>query len=205
MKRRRAIAAALLLAAACSPRRRETAAPPSATASASAAATSAAPASSDAAAREASARARSIDPRWIAARDEDPAERMRLAAVEGAAGLLEGVDDGGDVAATALLALPEAEDAEAALGPLAARALLAPPAQVGPLLAAILGIAGQPRRSREAIDPEGARACGEALITLAARPDLARADRARAVSAARALAEKGSVDARRIPGDLDPK
>jgi len=130
---------------------------------------------------------------------------MRLASAEGAAGLLEAIEDGGSTSATALLALPYAEDAEAALGRLGALAQGATPAQRGPVLAAILAIAGQPRRSREPLDPEGARACGEVVISLAARVDAPREERAIAISAARALAEKGYADPRRIPVDLDPK
>jgi hypothetical protein len=198
---KKTIAAALLLAAACTPSRRETAASPSATVSA--ASVSAVVASAQTQAQAPSPRA--SDPRWIAARDEDPAELMRLAAAEGAAGLLAGFEDGGETAATALRALGYADDAEAALGRLGQAALVAPPAQLGAVLGAILAIAGQPRRSREALDPEGARACGEALISLSTRADVARDERAVAVSAARALAEKGYADPRRIPGDLDPK
>jgi hypothetical protein len=148
--------------------------------------------------------ARASDARWLAARDEDPAALMRLAASEGAAGLLDGLDDGGETAATALRALPHADDAEAALGRLGARAAAAGE-QRGPLLATILAIAGEPRRQREALDAEGARSCGEAMISLASRADVPREERAIAVSAARALAEKGYADPRKIPGDLDPK
>lgn len=193
---KRGIGAALLLVVACSPRRRETALSPSTTASAVVDAASA---------RAQAPSPRVSDPRWLAARDEDPAEWMRLAAAEGAAGLLVGFEDGGETAATALRALPYADDAETALGRLGQAALVAPPTQLGAVLEAILAIAGQPRRSREALDPEGARACGEALISLAARASVARDERATAVSAARALAEKGDADPRRIPGDLDPK
>ena len=192
----------MLLAAACSPSRRETAASPSATASA--AAVSATPTTTAVAAARTPGQ-RAGDPRWIAARDEDPAEQMRLAAAEGAAGLLEALEDGGETTATALLALPYAEDAEAALGRLGSLAQAADPPRRGPLLAAILAIAGQPRRSREPLDPEGARACGEVVISLASRIDAPREERAMAISAARALAEKGYADPRRIPGDLDPK
>ena len=149
--------------------------------------------------------ARASDARWIAARDEDPAALMRLAASEGATGLLDGLDDGGETAATALRALPHADDAEGALGRLGARAAAATGEQRGPLLATILAIAGEPRRQREALDAEGARSCGEAMISIASRADLPREDRAAAVSAARALAEKGYADPRKIPGDLDPK
>lgn len=141
---------------------------------------------------------------WIRARDEDPAERQRLATAVGAAGLLDGVDDGGDIAALALAALPYADDADIALGHLADLASTSD-AQRRPILETILAIAGRPRRPRELLDPEGARRCAEAMVTLAARDALAREDRAIAVSAARALAEKGYIDPARIPADLDPK
>ena len=191
-----ALVAAVMLASACSPSRRETAASPSATVGATAVAgTTAAKAPS----------ARATDARWLAARDEDPAALMRLAASEGAAGLLDGLDDGSETAATALRALPHADDAEAALGRLASRAAAAPGEQRGPLLATILAIAGEPRRQREALDADGVRSCAEAMISLASRADVPREERATAVSAARALAEKGYADPHRIPGDLDPK
>jgi hypothetical protein len=193
-----ALLAAVMLATACSPSRRETAASPSATASAT-------PVASAAAASPTAASARASDARWIAARDEDPAASMRLAAIEGAAGLMDGLDDGGETAVTALRALPYASDAEAALGRLGSSLAGASPEQQGALLTTILAIAGERRRSREAIDPEGARSCGDALILLASRADVVRENRATAVSAARALAEKGIVDPRKIPKDLDPK
>ena len=190
--------ATLLFAAACSPSRRETAASPPATVSA-AVATSAVV---DAIKAQG---ARASDARWVAARDEDPAGLMRLAAVEGAAGLLDGLDDGGETAATALRALPFAEDGETALGRLGSRLAAVTSERRGPVLVAILAIAGEPWRSREALDAEGARSCGAALISLASRADEPRENRATAVSAARALAEKGLVDPGKIPGDLDPK
>jgi hypothetical protein len=68
-----------------------------------------------------------------------------------------------------------------------------------------VAIAGLPRRSRELLDPEGVRRAAEAMLALAARSDIPREERALAISAARALAEKGYVDSKRIPGDLDPK
>ncbi len=149
------------------------------------------------------------DPRWRDARDDDPLEKARLAVAVGAAELLAGVSDGGDTAETALAALPFADDAEIALGRLADR--LVPPRPGEPddarrrILVAILAIAGQPRRPREPLDPDGARRCGQALLILAADASRPRVERAIAVSAARALAERGYVDAARIPADLDPK
>jgi len=43
------------------------------------------------------------------------------------------------------------------------------------------------------------------MLALAARDTIPREERAIAVSAARALAEKGYLDPTRIPTDLDPK
>jgi hypothetical protein len=123
----------------------------------------------------------------------------------GAAGLLEGIDDGGDVAAVALSALPYADDADIALGRLAEIAREPDPSRRRPILEVILAIAGRPRTPHELLDPEGMRRCAEAMIVLATRRDLPREDRALAVSTARALAEKGYVNPARIPGDLDAK
>jgi len=148
---------------------------------------------------------RLTDPRWIAARDEDPLERARLASELGASELLDALDDGGEIEATALAALPYADDAELALGPLAERAEKAEPAQLGAILEAILAIAGQPRRPRELVDPEGARYAGAVTVAIAGRAELPRELRALAVSAARALAEKGFIETSKIPTDLDPQ
>jgi hypothetical protein len=145
------------------------------------------------------------DPRWQRAAGEDPEGLQALADALGATGLLEALGDGGDVLRTGLLALPHADDAELALGPLARRALGGPDAEREAVLEAMLAIAGRPAASRgEPLDPEGAAEAGEALIQLAGRTSLPREQRALAVSAARALAEKRLVDASRIPTDLDP-
>lgn len=190
-------AALVALASAC---RRE---PPPAGAAASSAA-SAAPASSTAA-RAAPARSpRLDDPRWRLAAGDDPLDRARLAEAEGAAGLLDALADGGEIARTALAALPAAPDAELALGPLAERALAAPPGEIEPILQALLEIVGRPPAPREPLDPEGARAAAEAALTLAARRDLPAPARALAISAARAFARRGSLDPAKIPQDLDP-
>jgi hypothetical protein len=144
------------------------------------------------------------DPLWIRGSDEDPLERARLAEAIGASELILGLDDGGQVANTALAALPFADDADIALGKLGSMALTAGPAELLPILEAILAIAGKPARPREPLDPEGARACGAAMLTVASRTSLPREPRSLAVSVARALAEKGFVDRARIPTDLDP-
>ena len=160
---------------------------------------------------------RAADPIWLRAKDEDPLERARLAEAVGALGLLEGVEDGGEIAAVALAALPLADDGEIALrrlGEIALERLEAPPSPAGApaagpslalILEAILGIAGQPRRQREPLDHEGARACGQALLVIAGRSGADPAARALAISAARAMAEKDLVDPSKIPADLDPR
>jgi hypothetical protein len=122
----------------------------------------------------------------------------------GAAELVAAVEAGGPMGETALAALPFADDADVALGRLGDLAK-ADPARRRAVLAAMLGVAGRPREPRELLDPEGVRRAAEAVLGLAGDRTLPREDRALAISAARALAEKGYVDARRIPGDLDPK
>ncbi|WP_437494407.1 thiamine biosynthesis protein [Sorangium sp. So ce1014] len=147
---------------------------------------------------------RLTDPRWRLAAGDDPLECARLAEAEGASGLLDALDDGGDIALTALRALPHADDAELALAPLAERARAASGPSLAPLLDALLGIAGRLPRPREPLDLDGARAAAAALVELSGRRDLPAEERALAISAARALAEKGLVDPGRIPADLDP-
>ncbi|AGP37595.1 hypothetical protein SCE1572_25745 [Sorangium cellulosum So0157-2] len=147
---------------------------------------------------------RLTDPRWRLAAGDDPLERARLAEAEGATGLLAALEDGGDIALTALGALPYADDADLALAPLAERARAASGPSLTPLLEALLGIAGRPPRPREPLDPDGARAAAAALVELSGRRGLPAEQRALAISAARALAEKGLVDPRDIPADLDP-
>ncbi|WP_437283114.1 thiamine biosynthesis protein [Sorangium sp. So ce375] len=188
------IALALLAPLGC---RREQAA-----ASRGAASSAAAAASPPAAPRPPSPRL--TDPRWRLAAGEDPLECARLAEAEGASGLLAALDDGGDIALTALRALPYADDADLALGPLAERARAASGPLLPPLLEALLGIAGRPPRPREPLDPDGARGAAAVLVELSARRDLPADQRALAISAARALAERGLVDPLRIPADLDP-
>ncbi|WP_437944473.1 thiamine biosynthesis protein [Sorangium sp. So ce281] len=200
-RRRRPVAArlalvALVLLAPLGCRREQGSAPRDAASPASAASPSVAP-------RPPSPRL--TDPRWRLAAGDDPLERARLAEAEGASGLLAALDDGGDIALTALRALPYADDADLALGPLAERARAVSGPSLPPLLEALLGIAGRPPRPREPLDPDGARGAAAALVDLAGRRDLPSDQRALAISAARALAERGLVDPLRIPADLDPE
>jgi hypothetical protein len=141
------------------------------------------------------------DARWLQARDEDPLEKVRLAQAVGAVGLLAGVDDGGETGDTALAALPFADDGDVALDHLAALART-DGARRRRILVAILGIVGQPRRQREPLDLEGARRAGEVLVGLVADASLPREERALALSAARALAERGLLAPGRVPADL---
>ena len=194
-------AALILSLLGCSFRQRETPAPPSST---NAGASPEAAVASAALAPPRSSPRRS-DPRWRRAQGDDPAELQRLASEVGAAELVDGVNDGGDIAAVALGALPYADDADVALAPLAELASVPTSSARQAILTAILAVAGRPRRARDLLDPEGVRRAGEVLLSLAARQDIPRAERAIAISAARALAEKGYVDARRIPDDLDPR
>lgn len=148
--------------------------------------------------------ARAADERWQRAKGEDLADKQTLADALGAAGLLDALDEGGDIATTALACLPLADDADLALGPLAKRVLAAPNESREAYLSALLGIAGRPARARESIDPDGAAEAGAAVLELAKNTALPREHRALAISAARALAEKKIVDSAKIPTDLDP-
>jgi hypothetical protein len=139
------------------------------------------------------------DPRWIRALRGDPLEHARLADALPTPELVEGVLDGGALAAAALAAIPHADDADLALGPLAALAQRAadapralartgePAAPLDALLRALLAIAGRPPTAREPLDPDGVREAARALCALAVRADLSDEARALARSAERAL------------------
>jgi hypothetical protein len=142
---------------------------------------------------------RASAPAWLAAREGDAMALARLADVAGASGLLEGVEDGGDVRHTALLALPYAEDADVALGRLAERALTEQGADRQEVLTAMLGVAHRQRDQREPLDLEGARRAFDIALALSQRASLAPEDRALAGSIARALAERGFGDAAKVP------
>jgi hypothetical protein len=144
------------------------------------------------------------DPRWQRALAGDPLDVAALAQAEGATGLLEGVEDGGELMRVALAALPLAADAELALGRLGELALLDDAAVAEPALEAIHLAAGAPPSRGEPLDPDGVLAAARAVMTIAANATLPRERRARAVSAARAFAERGVLDPARIPADLDP-
>jgi len=144
------------------------------------------------------------DPRWQRALAGDPLELRALAQAEGATGLLEGVEDGGELFHAACDALPFADDAELALGRLGEVALLDDEALSGIAVAAIHRIASSPPSRGEPLDPDGVRSAARAVLTLASRTSLTRERRARTISVARAFAERGVLDPANIPADLDP-
>ena len=145
------------------------------------------------------------DELWARAILGDPMDLARLADREGAAGLLDGLQEGGPVALAALGALPYADDADAAYQRLGEIVRQLEPTATGPVVRAIAAIASKPRRQTEPLDPAGLRSCAEALLAIAERKNLAREVRAPAISALRLLAERGAISAAAIPTDLDAK
>ncbi len=125
------------------------------------------------------------EPNWQRARDLDPIALARLAEMEGAAGLLEGVRLGGGVGNVALHALAYAPDGELALEPLCAMTKRVTTAALDAVLAALLSIADGMAPEAERIGADGVRACRESLASLdspgvtAHQRDLADAVRAR--------------------------
>jgi hypothetical protein len=144
------------------------------------------------------------DPRWQRALAGDPLDLRALAQAEGATGLLEGVEDGGELFRAACEAIPLADDAEIALGRLGEIALLDDEALSAAAVVAIRRVAGSRPSRGEALDPDGVAYAARAVLSLSARTGLARERRARAISAARAFAERGVLDVASIPSDLDP-
>jgi hypothetical protein len=129
------------------------------------------------------------DPLWQRAARGDVIDLTHLADREGAAGLLAGAELGGSIGLTALAALPHAEDAEIALGPLCGLAERMPPGQAGPVLSAVEGILRRPVRPTERLDAEGLLACRAGLPRLETSAKLAPVDRDR-VGTSRALLEE---------------
>jgi hypothetical protein len=148
---------------------------------------------------------RAKDAMWMRAQDGDPIELARLADSEGAGGLLLGLEDGGPIGLTALAALPFADDAELAYQRLGEILRQIDPVESSSIVGAVYGIALRPRRQVEPEDPPGSRFCAEALLEIAQRTSLAASLRAPAISALRLLADRGAIDAKAIPTDLDAK
>jgi len=149
--------------------------------------------------------ARAKDEFWRYAGSQDAVDLARLADREGAGGLLEGLEEGGPIGLLALQALPFADDAEAAYQRLGEVARQIDPVESGPVVRAIADIARRPRRQTEPLDPPGLRSCGEALLVLANKKNLSNGVRAGAITALRLLSERGAVDPKLIPTDLDAR
>jgi hypothetical protein len=149
--------------------------------------------------------ARARDELWLRASGGDAADLARLADREGAAGLLEGLEEGGPTGTVALEALPFADDADAAYQRLGEILRQVDPDHSAPFVQAVGAIARRPLRQREPVDPEGMRFCAEALLALSRRTSAPASLRAPAISALRLLAERHAVDPAAIPTDLDPK
>jgi hypothetical protein len=140
---------------------------------------------------------------WQAALAGDGLAYRRLAELHPAVDLLAVARGDRARAPAAFAALDHARDVELVLGTLAEMALS------GEHRSAALGViqaaAARPLRAGEALDPHSLRRCIEALDRLSRDEQAARADRARAVSALRALARAGYLDERRITTALDPR
>ena len=149
--------------------------------------------------------ARARDDLWQLAAAGDAADLARLADREGAAGLLEGLEEGGPTGIVALEALPFTDDAEAAYQRLGEILRQVDADQSAPFVRAVGAIARRPPRQSEPVDPEGMRFCAQALLALSRRTNAPASLRAQAISALRLLAERHAVDPAAIPTDLDPK
>jgi hypothetical protein len=115
------------------------------------------------------------------------------------------LEEGGPIGLAALEAFPFADDGEAAYERLGEIIRQIDPAESGPFVQAISGIALRPRKQTEPLDPPGLRACADSLLELANKRDLPRSVRAPAISTLRLLAERGGVRVGAVPTDLDPK
>lgn len=144
-------------------------------------------------------------PAWRAAMEtpDDDLVLARLADAEGAMGLLRGVDEGGAPRRVAFLALPHAEDAEAALAHLAGLALRIPDHELGGLEDAVQGIVQRRRRQVEPAHAAGLRAAYEAMATLASRDALSAPLRAKAVTTARLVADRAGFAPTGLPTAFD--
>lgn len=141
---------------------------------------------------------RAADARWIRATGGDPIDLAALADAEGAAGLLDGIEDGGPIARTAVRALPYADDAPIALGRLGELARRGGARVVDHVLAAVVDIAARYPPQRDPLDPSGALRCANALTDISEDSQSSARSRSLARSALQMLVEHGLVRADRI-------
>ncbi|MGO9712976.1 MAG: hypothetical protein ACLQBL_29220 [Polyangiaceae bacterium] len=144
---------------------------------------------------------------WTQALGGEAGDLARLADREGAMGLAERGAADPAVRATALRAMAFAPEPGAFGGfPFLAEAARGTDeAQAEAALQSAIDLAARPRR---AIDPEDAaemKAGCDSMLALAVDPKAARARRVNAIRALRMLADRGCVDPRAIPADLDAR
>lgn len=168
-------------------------------------AASAAPASASASASAGAAGADDArgDDLWARARSGEPDDLARLAQAEGTEGLVAGATDK-ERRTIAIRALAHA-DGLGALPFLAEVSVSGAEGEPEAALESIAALAARPRRSRDPDEALELRAGCDALLGLAKDAKAPRTRRVRAVSALRMLAERGCVDRRSIPTDLDAK
>jgi hypothetical protein len=121
----------------------------------------------------------------------------RLAAREGAHGLLEAVALGGTVGLVALEAMPAADDAWVALPELCALLVLRP---VEPVLRSVHAVVAEPPRPREPMGNQDGRVCALSLERVARDDKTDAVRRDLALSALALLAEHGVLTQRHVSG-----
>jgi hypothetical protein len=135
--------------------------------------------------------------------DGDDIDLATLADREGASGLLDAFEVGGQVGRTALTAMPYASDAPVVYHRLAQVVLLTKDDTQRGIVQTVHDIALRPRRLREPVDEDGRAACAEALLRIAREDGAPRTTRALAVSTLRLPAFAGLVRQEQIPTGFD--
>ncbi|PIE06242.1 MAG: hypothetical protein CSA75_00545 [Sorangium cellulosum] len=135
--------------------------------------------------------------------EKDDIDLASLADREGASGLLNAVEQGGDVGRTALKALPYAHDAPVALGRLAELSLLTREASQLMVIQTILEIALTRPAFGEPVDEGGRQACTMALLHIARDEKSADRSRALAISALRLPAFVEVLGTHELPTKFD--
>lgn len=142
---------------------------------------------------------------WARAMNEgDDIDLAALADREGATGLLEAFEQGGQVARTALAALPFAPDAPVAYRRLGEVALLTKGETQRAIIRAAHDVAVRPRRFGEPVDEGGTELCAKALLHIANDEGAPRDNRALAVSALRLFPFSSVVGPEQVPTTFDP-
>lgn len=136
--------------------------------------------------------------------DGDDIDLATLADREGASGLLDALEVGGQVGRTALMAMPFASDAPVAYRRLSQVVLLTrdetPQREI---VQVIHDIALRPRHLREPVDEDGRTACAEALLRIARDDGRPRETRSLAVSTLRLPAFADLVKEQQVPAGFD--